>query len=48
VLKKQTFPQQKQAHFRCAKTVPEFNVFDRLKLTASEKQIPQVVENIEK
>jgi len=32
----------------CAKTVPESDVFSRLELALSEKQIPQIIENTEK
>jgi hypothetical protein len=31
----------------CATTVPEFDVFNLLRLTPSEKQIPQAIENAE-
>jgi hypothetical protein len=37
-----------KGHLSCTKTVPVRNVFKRRGLPSSEKQIPQVVENIEK
>jgi len=39
---------QESRLFRCATTVPESDVFKVLRLALSGKQIPQVVENIEK
>ena len=38
----------KNRRFACARTVPEPDVFKLLRLALSEKQIPQIVENIEK
>jgi hypothetical protein len=32
--------------YRCAKTVPESNVFNPFELTLSEKQIPRFVGNV--
>jgi hypothetical protein len=38
----------KNRRFACATTVPEPDVFKLLRLALSEKQIPQIVENIER
>ena len=36
----------KSRRLRCAKTVPESNVFNRFELSLSEKQIPRFVGNV--